>query len=79
MLTFLQTDGQPGLQICLDEDRWAAVPHLPGAFVVNLGDMLQRWTNDEYKSTRHRVVTAPGAKERFSVPFFFEPNFDTVS
>jgi isopenicillin N synthase-like dioxygenase len=46
-------------------------------YVVNIGDMLERWTNGLYRSTIHRVVT-DGTKERYSIPFFYEPNFDTI-
>jgi isopenicillin N synthase-like dioxygenase len=47
--------------------------------VVNIGDMLSLWTNGLYKSTPHRVVRPrPGAGERISVPFFFEPNYDAL-
>eukprot|EP00386_Alphamonas_edax_P009497 GDKI01031221.1.p1 GENE.GDKI01031221.1~~GDKI01031221.1.p1 ORF type:complete len:371 (-),score=71.63 GDKI01031221.1:163-1275(-) len=92
MLTLLWTDGTPGLQIRPREQggmgegkerklthtqEWMDVPHIPGAFVVNLGDMLQRWTNDLYSSTPHRVVSV-GDTDRYSIPFFFEPNFDTL-
>jgi isopenicillin N synthase-like dioxygenase len=45
--------------------------------IVNLGDLLQRWTNDYLTATVHRVVNYEG-RERYSVPFFFEPNFETV-
>jgi len=76
MLTILATDGVPGLQI-FQNGEWVDVPSIPGAFIVNLGDMLQRWTNDVYKSTLHRVVNLTGS-ERYSIPFFFEPNFDTM-
>ncbi|CAN0030535.1 unnamed protein product [Phaeothamnion confervicola] len=79
LLTFLATDDVPGLQagpVWLD-GTWHDVPPKPGHFVVNLGDMLERWCNDALKSTRHRVVNREG-RERFSIPFFFETNFDTV-
>jgi len=62
MLTLLHTDGKPGLQICVDrsrrddEDAWVDVPHRPGCLVVNLGDMLERWSNGAYRSTLHRVI-----------------------
>ncbi|EIE25730.1 oxygenase-like protein [Coccomyxa subellipsoidea C-169] len=77
MLTLLATDDAPGLQIWLPSaGRFVDVPPKPGAFIVNLGDMLERWTNGLFKSTLHRVVT-DGSRHRYSIPFFFEPNFDT--
>ncbi|GAB4817605.1 hypothetical protein N2152v2_004651 [Parachlorella kessleri] len=78
MLTFLATDGVPGLQICPDRatGEWVDVPPLEGCYIVNLGDMLERWTNGVYRSTLHRVVNLEG-RERYSAAFFFEPNFDT--
>ena len=81
MLTLLATDANPGLQIQpraggADGD-WFDVPPRRGAFIVNLGDMLERWTNGLFLSTRHRVVNTTGA-ERLSMPFFFEPNFECV-
>ncbi|MGB0499511.1 MAG: 2OG-Fe(II) oxygenase family protein, partial [Rubricella sp.] len=47
------------------------VPHVEGAFVVNIGDCLMRWTNDLYVSNPHRVI--PPARERYSVAFFLDP------
>lgn len=78
MLTLLLTDENPGLQIQAKDGVWIDVPPKKGAFVVNIGDMFARWTNGLFKSTVHRVITSKGAKERYSVPFFFEPNFDAL-
>ena len=83
-LTFLLTDDVPGLEILRNgcslgtarNEDWMAIAPRANCFIVNLGDMLARWTNDVYSSTVHRVVNRSG-RERFSVPFFFEPNFDT--
>ena len=55
--------------------EWIAAPVMPGAFVVNIGDCLMRWTNDIYVSTPHRVVNRSG-RERYSIAFFFDPNPD---
>eukprot|EP01023_Acetabularia_acetabulum_P002706 TRINITY_DN1112_c0_g1_i1.p1 TRINITY_DN1112_c0_g1~~TRINITY_DN1112_c0_g1_i1.p1 ORF type:complete len:379 (-),score=45.44 TRINITY_DN1112_c0_g1_i1:465-1457(-) len=76
MLTILATDGVPGLQI-YHKDNWMDVKHVPNALIINLGDMLERWTNGKYKSTLHRVVKKIN-QERYSTAFFFEPNFDTI-
>lgn len=75
LLTLLSTDGVPGLQVYL-KGEWVPVVHVPGTWVVNIGDMVQRWTNDHVRSTIHRVVNVSGL-ERYSVPFFYEPNFHT--
>ncbi|KAJ0961918.1 hypothetical protein J5N97_029746 [Dioscorea zingiberensis] len=60
MATLLLTDGVPGLQICRDKDRhpqlWEDVPHVSGALIVNVGDLLERWTNCLFRSTMHRVL-----------------------
>lgn len=72
-LTLLMTDGVGGLQVqARDSEDWTDVPHVPGAFVVNIGDCLMRWTNDVYVSTPHRVVAPP--KRRRSIAFFLDPN-----
>lgn len=80
MITLLATDGVPGLQICRDKyvvpQVWEDVIPLKGAFIVNLGDMLERWSNGLFRSTLHRVVL-PG-EERYSVAFFLDPNFDCL-
>jgi isopenicillin N synthase-like dioxygenase len=72
-VTLLATDGVGGLQVRTRDGDWLNAPHVPGAFVCNIGDCLMRWTNDIYVSTPHRVVS-PSGQERFSVAFFLDPN-----
>eukprot|EP00026_Physarum_polycephalum_P012682 Phypoly_transcript_13009.p1 GENE.Phypoly_transcript_13009~~Phypoly_transcript_13009.p1 ORF type:complete len:322 (+),score=46.74 Phypoly_transcript_13009:63-1028(+) len=74
--TILAQDGTGGLQLLNTSGQWVDVSCAKDTLVVNVGDMMQRWTNDVYKSTVHRVIN-PSGKHRFSIPFFFEPNFDT--
>ncbi|KAE9970014.1 hypothetical protein EG328_006521 [Venturia inaequalis] len=75
-VTLLLTDSTKGaLQVQLKDGSWINADPIPDAFVVNIGDMIERWTNGEWKSTNHRVVHR-GTNYRTSVPFFFEPNFD---
>ena len=78
MITLLLTDDNPGLQVLTKDQEWVDVPPIPNAFVVNLGDMLERWTNGLFRSTKHRVLTTANGTERYSIPFFYEPSFDTV-
>ncbi|ETV94475.1 hypothetical protein, variant 1 [Aphanomyces invadans] len=74
LLTLLSTDTEPGLQI-RHQGAWVDVPYVENAFIVNVGDLAERWTNGLFKSTEHRVVNMTG-NERYSIPFFFEPNFN---
>lgn len=76
MLTILYTDGTPGLEIYSD-GVWQSIEPVEGAFIINLGDMLHRWTAGKFSSTLHRVINRIG-KERFSTAFFFEPSFDSI-
>ena len=75
-VTLLMTDGAPGLQVQGLNGAWIDVPHVPGAFVVNIGDALMRWSNDLYRSTPHRVLPPP--RRRRSIAFFLDPNPDSV-
>ncbi|PNX96936.1 flavonol synthase/flavanone 3-hydroxylase [Trifolium pratense] len=80
MITLLMTNGVPGLQICKEKLKqpqvWEDVSHVEGAIIVNIGDMMERWTNCVYQSTLHRVM--PTGKERYSVAFFMDPPSDCV-
>ena len=77
-LTVLKQDDSGGLQARAgDAAEWIDVPPLPGTFVVNLGDCLERYTGGLLRATAHRVKQRVGAtKGRFSFPFFFDPSFD---
>ncbi|MCZ6520076.1 MAG: hypothetical protein O6848_01090, partial [Bacteroidetes bacterium] len=76
-LTILAQDKVGGLEVKNSANEWISAPYIPGTFIINIGHMMQRWTNDFYKATLHRVKTK-GNKDRYSFPFFYEPNFDTV-
>jgi isopenicillin N synthase-like dioxygenase len=72
-LTLLAQDDCGGLQVRSQNDHWFDAPPLPGAFVVNLGDLMQRWTHDRYRSNLHRVVNAVSTRERRSVAYSRSP------
>ena len=74
-LTLLHTRNQ-GLQVMTRDDSWVDVPVDPDVFVVNIGDMLEAWSNGLLRSTPHRVINL--SKERFSIPFFVAANYDTL-
>ena len=77
-MTLLLADATPhALQVQTHAGDWTYAEPMAGAFVVNIGDMMERWTNGRWRSTRHRVIHR-GAEYRVSVPFFFEPSFDCV-
>jgi isopenicillin N synthase-like dioxygenase len=76
-ITLLLQDDAAGLQIKDPVHGWLHAPPRAGTFVVNLGDLIARWTNDLYRSTEHRVINLSG-RDRFSVPFFFDGNPDYV-
>lgn len=76
LITLLVGASAGGLEILNRNDEWVAVTSLPEQIVVNVGDMLQRLTNNKLKSTTHRVVNPPRDlwhTSRFSIPFFLHP------
>lgn len=77
LITLLATDGVPGLEVKPIGGDWVPVEAEAGQVVVNLGDMMARWTNDVYRSTPHRVV-GPATGDRISIPFFVNPDPSTV-
>lgn len=82
-LTIVRQEDRPGgLQVLTKSGDWADVPAIPGAFVVNIGDLMAEWTNDRWVSTMHRVVNPPRDlaedSQRISLVFFHQPNYDAV-
>lgn len=65
----------PGLQVMNAADEWVEAPPIPGTFIVNIGDLLEGWTNGRFKATQHRVVNV--GRERYSMPLFFAADYHT--
>jgi isopenicillin N synthase-like dioxygenase len=81
LITLLIGSGEPGLEVLSLQGNWVPVTTIPETIVVNVGDMLQRMTNDVLRSTTHRVVNPPppyATMPRFSLPFFLHPNSECV-
>jgi isopenicillin N synthase-like dioxygenase len=83
-LTILRQElGQGGLQVRDDgTESWVDIPPTDGAYVINIGDLMARWTNDRWTSTLHRVINpevgTSGTTRRQSMPFFHNANYSTV-
>jgi isopenicillin N synthase-like dioxygenase len=76
MLTILLQDDAGGLEV-KSRSHWVPAPPVPGSFVCNIGDMLDRLTGGLYRSTPHRVRN-PAPRDRLSFPFFFDPSFNAI-
>ncbi|WP_291730809.1 2-oxoglutarate and iron-dependent oxygenase domain-containing protein [Leisingera sp. F5] len=76
-LTILAQDDVGGLQVMNRDGDWIEGPPIAGTFVINIGDLIQRLTNDLYLANLHRVVNASG-RERYSIPFFIDADADAV-
>lgn len=76
-LTILSQDANGGLQVQNRDGDWVSAPPIEDTFVVNIGDLVQFFTNDKYLATTHRVINTSG-KARFSLPFFIDLDFDAV-
>ena len=76
-ITVLWQDDVGGLQVRNRDGDWIDAPPIEGTFVINIGDMLERWSNNLFVSTPHRVVNASG-RERYSIPVFYDPDYDVT-
>lgn len=83
MLTILRNEVAPGgLEVRSPSGEWILAPAIDGTFIVNLGDLMQRWTNDRWVSTKHRVAVPPAdvraGSHRMSIAHFCGPNYDQM-
>ena len=81
LTTILRNEAAPGgLEVQTPAGDWIAAPAIPDTFIVNIGDLMMRWTNDRWRSTPHRVSVPPRAvwarSRRLSIGFFVIPNYD---
>src|SRR3546814_1373078 len=76
-LTLLPQAAVPGLEIATQSGKWIPAPVRPGEILVNGGRLLARFSNGRFLATPHRVV-ASLPRDRYSIPLFYNPNFDTV-
>ena len=76
-ITLLAQDDVGGLEVKNKAGDWVPAPPVPDSFVMNVGDILARWSNDQFVSTPHRVINRSG-RERYSQPFFFDPSMEAM-
>ena len=72
----LPLDSIQGLQIKNSNNRWVNVPNVKNSFIINIGDLMALWTNDRWTSTLHRVIPMNRHKDRKTLVFFHQPNWD---
>lgn len=77
IITILWQDYQGGLQVMGKDGNWIDVPPIKGGYVINVGELMKRWTNGRFKATVHRVIHTKSTP-RISMPLFCNPNFDTM-
>lgn len=77
LITLLLNDENGGLHVQSDNGQWIDAPPRADAIIVNVGDLMTRWTNGRFRSAQHRVINNTG-RERFSIPQFHHPNFHTL-
>jgi isopenicillin N synthase-like dioxygenase len=80
-ISLLFQDDEGGLEIQAPDGRWLLAPALPGTAIVNTGDLMQRWTNGQFRSSPHRVINpvdSAAARDRYSIVLFYSPNRDAV-
>jgi isopenicillin N synthase-like dioxygenase len=75
--TILLQDEVGGLEVRNRRGQWLRAAPIPGSFVINIADMMQRWTHGRFVSTPHRVINRTG-RDRISVPFFANPDYDAI-
>jgi isopenicillin N synthase-like dioxygenase len=77
LMTFLAQANVPGLAVQMPSGHWRRVEIIPGTLLINTGNLMLRWTNGRYKSTKHVVINSAGV-DRYSCPVFFGPSFDAL-